>query len=511
MLSKEEKHPMSPSRPNIVLIMSDQHNPHVMGCAGNEIVRTPNLDALVGEGVRFTSAYCPSPLCVPARMGFLAAQYPGDVDVWANGNVLSPDVRTFAHALADAGYETVLCGRMHFVGADQFHGFEKRIYGDCVHFLSPEIQGEGYNRTNGQTKYAVEVSGFGRNGFEEFDRRVTDRACTFIAERGTRDRPYCLVVGYILPHNPLICERELFEYYMEKLPAPGPVSREHLRDLHPAIRKWRERRRVDDLTPEQNRRGLAAYCGLVTEMDRNIGEVVDAVESSPEAENTVTIYTSDHGDLASEHGMWWKSNYYEGSVGVPLIFSSPPRFRGGRTVEAVVNLIDVGPTLLDLADAEPMREVSGRSLGPFLRGDPPADWPNETFSEYLGAHGDEPSCMIRSGSWKLMYYSEFDSFLLFNLDSDPGELNDRADDPACRPIAAELLAKIHARWSAGKALEGNARQRSALAKIPRDEYWGADPELHDTPPASANEFDFSQVPGWDEIRERVRAENEGDE
>ena len=488
-------------RPNIVLIMSDQHNPHVMGCGGHDVVRTPNLDALAAEGVQFTSAYCPGPLCVPSRMGFLAAQYPSDVDVWANGNRLDANVRTFAHGLTDAGYETVLCGRMHFIGPDQHHGFEKRLYGDCWHFLSKEITGRGWNRTNGQTKYAVEVSGHGRAGFEEFDRRVTDKAVECIATRDD-ERPYCMVVGYILPHNPLICERELFEYYMEKLPLPESTSPEALAKLHPAIRAWRERRGVDDITPEQARRGLAAYCGLVTTMDRNIGKVIDAVKASPDADDTVVIYTTDHGDLAGEHGMWWKSNYYEGAARVPLIVSCPSRFEAD-TIDAVASLIDVGPTLLDLAAAEPMHGVSGRSLAPFLTGAAPVDWSNETFSEYAGAHGDKPSCMIRSGPWKLMYYSEYDSFLLFNLDEDPDELTDCATDPACREVGEELLAKIHARWSADRVLEGNAQQQRTVSALSREQRLGTDGDLHETPPDDANVFDFSQVPGWNEICKRL--------
>ena len=208
-------------RPNVIVIMSDQHNAHIAGCDGNGIVRTPNLDRLAADGVYFTSAYCPYPLCVPSRMAFMTAQYPSDVNVWDNPSILSSDVPTFAHALGAGGYEAVLCGRMHFGGRDRFHGFEKVIYGDCRNSVSREIMGEGYNRTNGQTKYAVEISGHGRVGFEAFDSAVTAKAIEFVeARRGAVDaRPYCLVVGYMQPHNPLICSRELFEYYLERLPA----------------------------------------------------------------------------------------------------------------------------------------------------------------------------------------------------------------------------------------------------------------------------------------------------
>jgi len=483
-------------KPNIVLIMSDQHNAHVMGCAGNAVVQTPALDRLAREGVHFTAAYCPYPLCVPSRMGFMTGRYPSRVDVWDNSSVLSSETLTFAHRLTAAEYETALCGRMHFWGKDQFHGFEKRLYGDCYNFLTPEIKGTGYNRTNGQTRYAVEVAGYGRTGFQAYDANVTARACDFITEYKSSERPYCMVVGHILPHNPLICSREVFEYYLAKLPVPEPIAGDYLDSLNQAIRMWRKRRGADELTPEQQHRGLAAYYGLVTEMDRNVGRIVNAVKASDDADNTVIIYCSDHGDMAGEHGMWWKSCHYEGSARVPLIVSCPSRFRSGGVVDAVVSLIDTGPTLLDIAGAAPLPEVEGRSMAEFLTQDrPPSGWPNEVFCEYIGAHGDKPSCMVRSGPWKLMYYSEFDSCLLFNLEEDPDEVNDRASDPACGEIAEELLARIRGRWSADMMVKGLARESATPPCVVNDEL--SAPIEHPQPPDNANAFDFLQIPNWE--------------
>ena len=491
--------------PNLVVIMSDQHNAHVMRCSGDEVIQTPNLDALAQEGVHFTSAYCPHPLCVPSRRGFMTAQYPSDVNVWDNGSILSSDVPTFAHALRAAGYETVLCGRMHFAGPDQFHGFGRRLVGDCDGRVAPAIRGGGYNKTTGQTKYAVELPGHGKAGYEAFDEAVTQEARELLTNRRSADRPYCLVVGFILPHNPLICSRELFDYYLARLPEPQRPPDEYLSRLNIAIRKWRERRGVDDLAPEQNHRGLAAYYGLVTQLDRNIGQIIDAIKASPEAANTVIAYCTDHGDMACEqHGMWWKSCHFEGSARVPLIVSWPQSFACGQTVDAVVSLIDVGPTLLEIAGAEPLPYVSGRSLLSFLtEGRPPADWANETFCEYRGAHGDQPSCMIRSGPWKLMYYAEFDTFLLFNLDHDPDEQHDLAGSPAHQEVAKELLAKIHDRWSAARMLEGFDKEVCARRLVDRCGQALIPHEIQKpTPPPDANQFDFSQVPNWEELQER---------
>ena len=481
--------------PNIIIIISDQHNPHVMGCAENSIVQTPNLDTLARRGTRFRNAYCPYPLCAPSRSGFMSAQYPSDVGVYDNSGSLSFDTPTFAHAFGAAGYEAVLCGRMHFRNPDQFHGFEKRIHADCGG-LSAEILGSGYNRTTGQTKYGVQVSGHGETGYRYFDKSVTETACKFIADRQNSDRPYALVVGYMNPHNPLICGREDFEYYMAQIPPLEPESPEYLNALHPAMKKWRERRGVEDITPEQNRRGLAAYYGLTTELDRYIGQIIDTVQSSPDADNTVIIYTSDHGDMAHEHGMWWKSSFYEGSVGIPLICSWPGHLRENHTEDAIVSLIDAGPTALDIAGADPMPDVSGKSFASFLTGTPPPDWPNEVFAEYIGLLGDQPACMLRTGPWKLNYYSEFDSCQLFNIDEDPEERRDLSNDPRYRDVIQSGLKKIFARWSADDILKQTERQARARALIAS---CGHSHIPHTIPPFApdidaVNEFDFSQLP-----------------
>lgn len=486
---------MSDAKPNIVLIMSDQHHPRVMGCAGDDVVRTPNLDRLARGGVRFTDASCPYPLCGPSRMAFMTGRYAHEVNIWDNTSVLASDTPTFAHALSDAGYEPALCGRMHFNGEDQLHGFAQRLVGDAGPYLAPHIMGRGLNRTNGQTRYAVEVSGHGRTGFEVFDREVTDTAVQFITQRRDEAQPYCLVVGYILPHNPLICERGLFEHYMDALPpldeqmAAPPDS--------PAMHAWRQRRGVDQLSDEHIRRARAAYYGLVTTMDRHVGAVLDAA-----GDDTVVIYCSDHGEQNGEHGLWWKSTFYQGSIGVPLIASRPGHFAAGAEVDAVVNLIDLAPTLVDIAGGEAMADVSGRSLLPMLRdGRAPDDWPNATFAECIGAHGDQPSAMLREGAWKLMWYPEFDAALLYNLDDDPREVNDRGNDPACAALRDDMLTKLQSRWSPRMMLDGVAAERATRQPSPEIESKSL--------PADANVFDFAQVPGWDEIRKRVYRSGSG--
>ena len=479
-------------RPNIVLIMSDQHNARVMGCAGDPHVRTPHLDGLAANGTMMRSVYTPCPLCLPARMAFMTGRSPRDIGTLDNGSVLASEVPTFAHGLSAGAYETVLCGRMHFAGTDQFHGFEKRIFGDSHLALSPEIQGSGLDKTSGQHRYAVAVSGHGRTGFQAFDAAATHAACQYLQKRDDA-RPFCLVLGMILPHNPLIARKDLFEHYLRVLPPPKPPSSEYFERLHSAMQRWRQRHGVDELTVTQNHRGLAAYYALVEEMDGNVGRVLEAVRRR--GEETIVIYCSDHGDMAAEHGMWWKSSFYDGSVRVPCIVSWPSHVARHAQCNAVGSLIDVGPTLLDWTGCEPLPDVAGRSWARLLS-DPPddTDWSQEAFSEVLGRFGNQPTCMLRSGPWKLIYFSETKSYQLFNMERDPDEIDDRRDDPGTRPVAEAMLETIHARWSASDRLAVSDRAARSRAYVGRSEFLpNPNPVEPFRPAENDNKFDYQQL------------------
>lgn len=500
-------------RPNIVVIMSDQHNPHIMGRAGNEIVRTPNLDRLAEEGTYFSNAYTPAPLCVPARMAFMTGEYASDIRVWSNSpSRLCPNIATFAHALGGAGYEAVLSGRMHFAGFDQFHGFEKRLFGDCWRYLTPETIGNVGNlekakyRTTGAAKFAVEVAGFGKNGYLAFDKKVTEKSCEFISTHNSDDRPYCLVTGFMAPHNPLICNEELFKYYFDKLSVPDVSGEGDSSVLSPAMKKWSEVCEIDGITPEQHHRALAAYYSLIEEMDSNVGKIIDAVKKSDEAENTILIYVSDHGDMATEHGgLWWKSCFFEEAAGIPMIISNPALSNQPDEVKSIVSLIDVTATILDFAQCDVMADMSGRSLKKFLEEDESkVVWENETFSEVIGGKGFGPSCMLRRDEWKLIYYSDFDCVQLFNLEEDPAEKNDRSEDPSCCEIVKNMLEKIHSRWSAERMIKEYAKERRNHAIIDK---CGHDLFPHhiedEAAPPGVNSFDYDQLPDSESIKRKL--------
>ena len=431
-------------RPNILLIMSDQHSPRLLGCAGDSIVRTPSLDRLAEQGVRFENHHCANPLCVPSRMTFLTSRHSSDIGVWTNQCRLESTIPTFVHYLGNADYETVLCGRMHFTGPDQRHGFERRILGD-VHAKLEHIP----MFTTGQSADGVKIAGPGRTAYTRYDQEVTHVCRQFLETRDKSpgDRPFFMTVGFVLPHCPFIAPKQLFEEYLEQVDLPQLPADYH-QSLHPFMKIWRAIRKVDELADEEVRIARAAYYGLVTLMDQLIGQILDTLVQTRFGENTLVIYTSDHGEMAGEHRMWWKSSFYQSSVGVPLIFSWPGRLAEGLTIHQVTSLLDVGPTLVEMADGSPMQNVSGQSLCRLLNGyDHINDWPDTAFAELGGLTGNDPGRMIRRGLWKLNYYHGYDRPQLFNLEEDPHEWHDLGGDSDYSEIRHELLAEVLKDWS----------------------------------------------------------------
>jgi len=454
-------------QPNILLIVSDQHTPGLMGCAGDEVVRTPHLDSIAQRGVRFENAYCGAPLCVPSRMTMLTGRHCSDIGVWSNSCYLASDIPTCAHSLGAAGYETVLCGRMHFIGPDQRHGFHRRIIGDVAAYGPGGGRGAGLGErmagASGQTYPAVAISGAGRTAYQAYDEAVGAVAREFLATRSD-ERPLLMVAGFVLPHCPFVARKELFDYYYERVPMPE-IPEGYFERLHPAMRHWREVRGVTELTDEQIRSARAAYYGMVEHFDEVVGEVLAGLAESGQADNTVVIYVSDHGESAGRNGLWWKSSFYDHSVGVPMILAGPG-VPAGETRSEVVSLLDLAPTLAEIGGGPELPLASSQSLLPLLGGTPRGPWRDEALSELIGfgAQYEYPARMIRSGPWKLIHYEDHEP-MLFNLDEDPNEFEDRAGDPQCREIRAYLHDRVLWGWDPEGARRSMRRSRAGAEVI----------------------------------------------
>lgn len=417
-------------QPHLLILISDQHNASIMGAAGDR-VQTPWLDDLSERGTRFETCYCNHPLCVPSRSSFLTSRYTHELEVWGNGSSLSSNIPTFAHGLGAAGYHTVLVGRMHFVGGDQHHGFAERRLGDVSSGHIATNRAEYRWRGFFGIRESVENAGPGVAHDLAFDQAVAMEACRVIRdhEESGNPRPLCLVASFYSPHDPYRVYEEYYEPYAAELDEPTVPRHE----LHPAIGRYHEL--FASATPEQIGRARAAYRGKTTFLDYQLGMIMRTWRASRLADNDVTVYFSDHGDMLGEHGTWAKSVFYEGATRVPLIMA-------GAGIEAAtctepVSLIDLGPTLLDLGGAEPLPRARGRSLRPLLAGETRESPAPPILAELLA--GGVPSRMVRHGEWKLNLYDGLEPEL-FHLTEDPHEQQNLADDPAHAETLAELQA-----------------------------------------------------------------------
>lgn len=393
-----------------------------MGCAGHPAVQTPNMDALAAEGVLFENAYTSCPLCVPARMSMLTGRLPSHTGVYTNQGSIPAEMPTFLHSLTLAGYETVLCGRMHFEGEDQRHGFTRRIAGD----ITPTSIGSMREywehlgpmaplMTEGGCLHAV---GGGVSPVQEYDRYVIKAAEIYLSHSHTK--PQCVVVGTYAPHFPYIAPSELYDKYRRMADVPPTLS------LSAASQ---DVRRLRDTTPELVRSVRAAYWGLVEFEDGCLGRVRSSWNAylSRERKRGIFFYVSDHGDHAGDRGFYGKQSLYEAAVRIPLIVSGDG-ISAGKRLLSPVSLLDMAPTVCKMAGAQELPRQDGISLVPQLVGREEdigrtvtAEWINLPYGR-----GTDYGRLIRRGKWKLIsYVNHPEEELLICPDNDPWEIHNR--------------------------------------------------------------------------------------
>jgi choline-sulfatase len=436
---------------NLVFLFSDQHARHVTGAYGDPVVETPALDRLAREGVVFDHAYTTAPLCTPARMAMLAGQYSHRIGCWTNSDVLASDIPTHAHSLGAAGYRPTLIGRLHSIGPDQLHGYADRRVGDhSTNWPGGHAHSLGVlDKTNDPFRVSIERAGPGQSSYEVKDRDVLAETLRFL-EAQPRGEAFALTVGLMLPHQPYVCSKADYDRYEGRVPDPR-LAPPGGNAEHPYLRAWREHTGTLDLPAEWERRARTAYWGLTTSMDRMIGAILDKLDETGLAGDTLVVYASDHGDQLGERGLWWKQTFYDQSIAIPLVMRWPGRLPAGERRATVCNLLDVAATFLDALEAPALPEGQGRSLVDVAR-DPRSPWLDETFAEYCTDGvarwtGKAPvqQRMIRSGRFKLVYYHGLEP-QLFDLVDDPDETTDLAQDPAHRTIRRALTDRVLDGW-----------------------------------------------------------------
>ncbi len=408
---------------NLLFILSDEHTASALGCQSHGRIKTPHLDALARGGTLFENAYCNSPICVPARASLATGRYVHEIGCWDNASPYHGQHPSWGHRLIEGGHDVVSVGKLHYRDTNDNNGFSQEILplhilngrGDALD-LKPRMSCNSLARDAGR----------GESSYTAYDREITQSACDWL--RGPAlagEKPWVLFVGFVCPHFPLIAPPAFFDLYpLEDIPPPQ-ISGADCPLTHPVLAALRNYMNYDDFFDEESvRRARAAYYGLVSFLDHNVGRVLEALEDGGLAANTRVIYTSDHGDNLGNRGLWGKSVMYEDSVSIPLIMSGSDVPRGHRCSTAV-SLVDIYPTILqavgETADAEePPRP--GRSL--FELALAPTD-ERTVLSEYHAAGSITGMFMIRHGCWKYIYYPGYRP-QLFNLATDPSETNDLA-------------------------------------------------------------------------------------
>jgi len=455
-------------RPNILIIMSDEHAPMFSGAYGHPLVQTPNMDRLARQGTTFDAAYCNAPLCVPSRLSFMTGRFVSRCEGWDNATPLPSDAMTWPTLLRSVGYDAVLAGKMHLIGPDRLHGFREQLAFDphgggghenaaTARRLGLSLKGrhavhpwrEGMPTAKEPWPSVSEARG-GGGPMIEADDAIEAAALEYLRDPARKGGPFALCVGFVAPHFPFVVPEPYFSmYYPDKTDMPD-LPRGHLENLPPAAQLLRQAFGFHGYGDDQVLRARAAYYGLITYLDDKIGRLLDALHEQGLAENTVVIHTSDHGESLGEHGLWRKMNFYEQAARVPLQISWPGVLPGGRRVPDVVSLVDVTTTIVDLGevpdDHSALWAMDGDSLLPLIQGDGAA-WKDEAFVEHL-AHGtDRARAMIRQGSWKLSYsHGDPPDLELYDLDTDPGEFTNLAGNPAHQQVQDRLLSRIMELW-----------------------------------------------------------------
>lgn len=418
---------------NILFIMSDQHSPHVAGCYGNPVVKTPNIDALAAGGTRFASAYTPTPICVPARASFATGRYAHTIGAWDNAKpYIGTEASSWGHRLTSQGHHVTTVGKLHYRQVGDPSGFpDQRLamhvvdgIGDTYGLLRGEMPVRQASRDH------VLDAGVGETDYIRFDRAVARESARFLKdEAASHDKPWALFTSFVTPHFPLMAPAEYVDLYPpESLPMPIEWQPEEW-PQHPAVI---EQRRIEALAEPFDeatiRQAMAAYYGMVTFLDEQIGVVLAALDEAGLRENTRIIYTSDHGEMLGEHGLWWKSCMYDGAVAVPLILSGAD-VPSGKVVTTNASLIDGFPTIVEAVGAETApddTDLPGVSLWQLAQED---DRDRTVFSEYHTIFATNARYMLRDKRFKYVHYVDYPP-QLFDLIADPDERHDLAGDPS---------------------------------------------------------------------------------
>jgi len=445
----------APGRPNVLFIMVDEMRWDALGCEKHAVVRTPNLDRLAREGVRFAHTYTVSPVCSPARASAFTGRYAHVHGVTSNGTPAHNGEVFLPSILKHYGYHTAIAGKLHYAprrydfGFDQFWSFSSEG-------PTPEIGYSEYLRKKlgSPGKWPIVPGtcpwpddplgrdvGLFRYPEEDFETDwITARSLAYLRSRQGKPQPWFLFTSYLKPHSPSVEPEPYFSMYDPKK-MPVPKLPPDAKAARAAARGQQRRHYVDD--EEMMRVMSAKYYGAITHVDRHVGQLLAELEALGMAQDTLVLFTADHGNMLGDKGRWFKGIQYEGSARIPLLWRGPKGTaeNGGRVVPQVVENTDVMPSILETAGIPVPQGVQGRSFLKLARGGD-AQWKDRCFSQLRGG-------MLVEGQWKLIDNSLEGSgpFELYNLESDPKEERNLAEDARQRERVQAMRGKL-AGWRA---------------------------------------------------------------
>jgi len=464
-------------KPNVLIIMADEHPYFLAGCYGNKLIKTPNIDKLAQVGVVFDAAYCGSPISAPSRASMMTGRHVHNHEVWDNAAPLRSDWPTFAHSFSSAGYNTILSGKMHFVGPDQLHGFSERWTQDIypATFDWSHSNRDSVYVNTGQNIDRVWEAGPGRSPDMDYDEEVLFRTKygLRLMTRMKHTNPFMMCVSFTGPHYPFKAPKKYWDLYSDKdinLPnlPPGFMNKESI-DL-----QWaRKMGKFESLVPDSIlKKARHAVMARTTMIDDYVGEIVALLKELGQFDNTIIIYTSDHGEMFGEHGLWYKNTALEPSARVPLIVSGK-QIPANRRISEPVSLLDIGPTLCGLSGINMIYPVTdGRDISDLVLNKRPSG-KGLAIMEHYGEGAKRGYRMVRQGNYKLIYVPGED-VVLYNVENDPGEWNNLGADPKYKKIVTELKGIALNDWEDYKRYDEmryeSEERRMSINKAPKP-YW----------------------------------------
>ncbi len=469
---------------NFLFILSDEHRRDAAGCYGHPLARTPNLDRLAREGVRFDRAYTPCPICVPARAALHTGRWVHQTGSWDNAFPYRGDIVSWAHRVRESGLVVESIGKLHFRSPDEDHGFTREH--DPLHVvggigdLMSALRDDPPRRSK---RGGLEEAGPGESTYLEYDRRIEMQARAWIRSHAGDTAPWVLFVSFVCPHPPYIAPQEFCDLYpLDRIPLP-PEWDSAAQPDHPALDFMRDRFGYGPMNEALIRQVTQAYLGAVTYLDQRIGCILQELEATGLCDSTHVLYASDHGENLGARGLFGKFTMYEESAGIPMLLRSPDAPRGAACSKPS-SLVDVYPTILKAVGVTPSdadRGLPGVSLFELASGAAPS---RGILSEYHAVNSRRGIFLLANGRYKYVHYVEGPP-QIFDLQTDPNECRNLAEDHRHQTLRRNLERQLRSIVDP-EAVDRKARSEQAALV----ESFGGEGSVR-----SRGTFDNSPIPG----------------